>query len=96
MLFVLSRVPFLKYSFCQISEICLSVYSIAYSEGHHYLCGFIYFASPCSGHDLKHSAAIGEVLAELALDSSTRYDISALRLDRFRALGFTRKAPIAR
>ncbi len=40
-------------------------------------------ASPCSGHGFKHSAAIGEVLAELTVDGSTHYDISAFRLNRF-------------
>lgn len=40
-------------------------------------------ASPCSGHGFKHSAAIGEVLCDLALDGETRFDISAFRFARF-------------
>ena len=33
-------------------------------------------ASPCSGHGFKHSAAIGEALAELCVDGHARYDLS--------------------
>jgi sarcosine oxidase len=45
----------------------------------------VILASPCSGHGFKHSAAIGEALAETVLDSRFRHDLSAFRLDRFRA-----------
>jgi sarcosine oxidase len=40
-------------------------------------------ASPCSGHGFKHSAAVGEALAELALQGSSRLDLSAFGLARF-------------
>jgi sarcosine oxidase len=40
-------------------------------------------ASPCSGHGFKHSAAIGEALAELALHGKTRFDLGAFRFNRF-------------
>ncbi|MEM7165286.1 MAG: N-methyl-L-tryptophan oxidase [Planctomycetota bacterium] len=40
-------------------------------------------ASPCSGHGFKHSAAIGEMLAELALDGQTHFDRTEYRMDRF-------------
>ncbi|HXJ02586.1 MAG TPA: N-methyl-L-tryptophan oxidase [Micropepsaceae bacterium] len=43
----------------------------------------IIIASPCSGHGFKHSAAIGEALAELALHGRSRFDLSACRLNRF-------------
>lgn len=36
----------------------------------------ILLASPCSGHGFKHSAAIGETLAELALTGNSTIDIS--------------------
>lgn len=36
----------------------------------------VILASPCSGHGFKHSAAIGETLAELALTRTSRIDIS--------------------
>jgi sarcosine oxidase len=43
----------------------------------------IIIASPCSGHGFKHSAAIGEALAELATEGGSRFDLSAFRLGRF-------------
>jgi sarcosine oxidase len=43
----------------------------------------IIIASPCSGHGFKHSAAIGEALAELATHGKTRLDLSAFSLARF-------------
>jgi sarcosine oxidase len=43
----------------------------------------IVIASPCSGHGFKHSAAIGEALAELATKGRSRFDLSAFRLGRF-------------
>ena len=33
-------------------------------------------ASPCSGHGFKHSAAIGEVLAQLVTEGHSDIDIS--------------------
>ncbi len=43
----------------------------------------IIVASPCSGHGFKHSAAIGEAMAELALQGQSQFDLSAFRLERF-------------
>jgi len=43
----------------------------------------IIIASPCSGHGFKHSAAIGEALAELATEGKSRLDLSAFSLSRF-------------
>ena len=43
----------------------------------------IIIASPCSGHGFKHSAAIGEALAELAIGGKSRFDLSAFKIDRF-------------
>jgi sarcosine oxidase len=39
-------------------------------------------ASPCSGHGFKHSAAIGEVLAQLVTCGSSDIDIAAFALTR--------------
>ena len=36
-------------------------------------------ASPCSGHGFKHSAAIGECLAQLATHGQSTIDLSAVR-----------------
>ncbi len=44
----------------------------------------IIIGSPCSGHGFKHSAAIGEALADLAIDSKSRFDLDPFRLRRFR------------
>ena len=44
----------------------------------------ILIASPCSGHGFKHSPAIGEALADLALDRPPRFDLSPFRLSRLR------------
>lgn len=41
-------------------------------------------ASPCSGHGFKHSAAIGEALAEMAIDGRSRIDVTTFSLARFR------------
>ncbi len=41
-------------------------------------------ASPCSGHGFKHSAAIGEALAQRVIDGASRIDLGAFRMDRFR------------
>ncbi len=38
--------------------------------------------SPCSGHGFKHSAAVGECVAELAIDGKTTLNIEPLRIDR--------------
>jgi sarcosine oxidase len=43
----------------------------------------LFLASPCSGHGFKHSAAIGELLAQLTTDGSCAIDISAFGLRRF-------------
>ncbi|MCB0344017.1 MAG: N-methyl-L-tryptophan oxidase [Bdellovibrionales bacterium] len=39
----------------------------------------IIVASPCSGHGFKHSAAIGEILSQLALGKQTTLDISVFK-----------------
>ncbi len=42
----------------------------------------VVLASPCSGHGFKHSAAVGQTLAQLALDGGCEFDISAFNLAR--------------
>ena len=41
--------------------------------------------SPCSGHGFKHSAAVGEVLAQMALDGRSAMAIDGFALERFNA-----------
>jgi sarcosine oxidase len=43
-------------------------------------------ASPCSGHGFKHSAAIGEALAEQVIDGKSKIDVSSFSLKRFKDL----------
>ena len=40
-------------------------------------------ASPCSGHGFKHSAAIGESIAQLVLQGQSQIDLSKFSFDRF-------------
>lgn len=44
----------------------------------------IIIASPCSGHGFKHSAAIGEALAEQVIDGKSKIDVSSFSLKRFK------------
>ena len=46
----------------------------------------IIIASPCSGHGFKHSAAIGEALAEQVIDGKSKIDISSFSMKRFKDL----------
>lgn len=46
-------------------------------------CSQVIVASPCSGHGFKHSAAIGEALAELVVDGKSRIDLSPFSFNRF-------------
>jgi len=39
--------------------------------------------SPCSGHGFKHSAAIGEAVAQLVRDGTATIDLSTFGLGRF-------------
>jgi sarcosine oxidase len=43
----------------------------------------ILIVSPCSGHGFKHSAALGEAVAQLILDGRSAIDTSAFKLSRF-------------
>lgn len=39
-------------------------------------------ASPCSGHGFKFAAVVGEVIADLVVDGTTRHDVSLFGIDR--------------
>jgi sarcosine oxidase len=43
----------------------------------------VIIVSPCSGHGFKHSPAIGEALADLAIDGAAAADLAAFTLQRF-------------
>jgi glycine/D-amino acid oxidase-like deaminating enzyme len=40
-------------------------------------------ASPCSGHGFKFASAIGEILADLAMERAPAFDLSPFRATRF-------------
>ena len=42
----------------------------------------VVIGSPCAGHGFKFAAAMGEILADLALDGRTRHDISLFNINR--------------
>jgi len=43
----------------------------------------VIIASACSGHGFKHSAAVGEALAQMVLDGKSALDLGRFALDRF-------------
>lgn len=45
--------------------------------------GSVIIASPCSGHGFKHSAAVGEALAAMALDGRSEMDLTSFTFGRF-------------
>lgn len=47
----------------------------------------VLLASPCSGHGFKFASVLGEALADLVVDGSTRHDLSFVTLDRFATPG---------
>lgn len=56
-----------------------------FAIGRHPELAPVIVASPCSGHGFKHSPAVGEALAQLALDGTARLDLAAFDLARFEA-----------
>jgi sarcosine oxidase len=84
--YVLSRLPGITNA-CDEAASCLYTttpdfnFVIDFYPGHPQ----VIIASPCSGHGFKHSAAIGEVLAELIIEGKSKLDISSFGIDRFNA-----------
>ena len=74
-----------------ISDRCMKAAVCAYTQtpDSHFVIDFhpddgrIIIASPCSGHGFKHSAAIGEALAELVVEDKSKLDLRRFGLDRF-------------
>jgi sarcosine oxidase len=83
---------YIKDYFPELSSTCLRAISCLYTVtpdnqfviDKHPQYSNVIIASPCSGHGFKHSAAIGETLAELALEGKSTLDISQFGLSRFR------------
>lgn len=77
--------------FADVNETCTRAVTCLYTVtpdhrfviDHHPEHPQILVASPCSGHGFKHSAAIGEVLAQLVTDGRSEIDVSAFSFQRF-------------
>jgi sarcosine oxidase len=41
------------------------------------------FASCCSGHGYKFASVIGEIMADISITGTTRFDLAPFRLARF-------------
>jgi sarcosine oxidase len=69
---------------CLKAEICL--YTVTRDAGfvidRHPQSARVIVASPCSGHGFKHSAAVGEALAQWILDGKSRIDLEPFRFAR--------------
>ncbi|WP_461078541.1 N-methyl-L-tryptophan oxidase [Spirosoma flavus] len=50
---------------------------------HHPNHSDVLLASACSGHGFKHSAAVGQILSDLALQGRTEFDIKPFQLTNF-------------
>ena len=72
-------------STCLQATVCL--YTVTPDE--HFVIDFhpnsdrVLVASPCSGHGFKHSAAIGESLAQMALTGQSEIDMQPFSFARF-------------
>lgn len=77
--------------FPDISDTCIKSVSCLYTVtpdsdfviDTHPIDSQIILVSPCSGHGFKHSAAIGEVVAEMVIKGKSTIDISKFSLKRF-------------
>ncbi|HEX7558180.1 MAG TPA: N-methyl-L-tryptophan oxidase [Usitatibacter sp.] len=56
-----------------------------FAIGRHPRMPNVIVASACSGHGFKHSAAIGEALAQLACEARSTIDLAPFSLERFHA-----------
>lgn len=85
---VRTRIPSLS-SRCLRAEVCL--YTVTPDFGfivdRHPANDNVVVASPCSGHGFKHSAAVGECVAEIALGRPSPIDLASFGFDRFMPSG---------
>lgn len=74
-----------------VKENCVKAVTCLYTVtlDHHFLIDRhpdypqVIIASPCSGHGFKHSAAIGEVLAQLVMEGRSDIDVGMFSFQRF-------------
>jgi len=82
--YIAPRLPDIS-SRCLRSQVCL--YTVTpdakFVIDHLHSSENIWFASACSGHGFKHSAALGEALVQRALGCEPSVDLSPFRLNRF-------------
>lgn len=79
-----------KYQFPGVNSKCIKAQAFLYTvtPDFKFVIDFhpdhdnVIVASPCSGHGFKHSAAIGEVLSELATKGNSQSDISSFSFER--------------
>jgi sarcosine oxidase len=81
--YVKNNLPFLS-SKCVQAKACLYTITpdMKFLIDHHPEMEKVIFASPCSGHGFKHSAAIGEMLADMSTGQKTKVDISNFAMSR--------------
>lgn len=72
----------------QLTETATCMYTL--TPDHHFVIGLhpdhaqVVIASPCSGHGYKFASVVGEILAELAIEGTTRQPIDLFAPLRFR------------
>jgi sarcosine oxidase len=82
---LLSRLPSVATGSLEQTVTCL--YTL--TPDHHFVVGRhpvhpqVTIASPCSGHGFKFASVIGEIIAELAIEGTTRHDITLFAPGRF-------------
>ena len=71
-------------STCVRAEVCLytNTPDDHFLIDHHPDSDRVLYASPCSGHGFKHSAAVGEAMAQLVMTGASELDLSPFRRDR--------------
>jgi sarcosine oxidase len=81
--YIRPNLPFLSRK-CVKAKTCLYTVTpdMQFIIDHHPASDNVIFASPCSGHGFKHSAAIGELLTDMATGKQTRIDISNFAMKR--------------
>lgn len=76
----LARAPVRETSVCLFTNTPDHDFIVDFHPGHPQ----VLISSPCSGHGFKFASALGEIHADLLESGSTRLDISAFRIDRFK------------
>jgi len=81
---------FIKPYLLDVSSRCIRAVTCPYTstvDSHfvidrHPECKSVMIVSPCSGHGFKHSAAIGESVAQIVMEGKSRIDLSSFGIER--------------